>query len=43
MKVSKKFAMQHMKQRCPSKSCGYCQRRTWLAKKMGMTKCAIQI
>ncbi len=35
MVLTKKKAMKHMKQRCPSKSCGYCQRRVWLGKKWG--------
>ncbi len=37
-KVSKKFAMKHLKQKCPSKNCAFCLRRTWLAKKMGLVK-----
>lgn len=37
-KVSKKFAMKHVKQRCPSKGCAFCLRRAWLGKKMGNLK-----
>lgn len=35
MKLSKKKAWKHIKQRCPDKLCGKCMRRTWLGKKWG--------